>query len=47
MHGVNEELGRRRGREDKLKYALCGADCESVVHVFCSLQLLVVVELVL
>ena len=48
MHGVNEELGRHRGREDKLKYALCGADCESVVHVlFCSLQLLVVVELVL
>ena len=33
MHGLNEELGRHRGREGKLECALCGAECESVVHV--------------
>ena len=32
-HGLNEELGRHRGREGKLECALCGAECESVVHV--------------
>ena len=31
-HGLNEELGKHRGREGKSKYALCGAECESVVH---------------
>ena len=31
MHGLNEELGRHRGREGKC--TLCGAECESVVHV--------------
>ena len=31
--GLNEELGRRRGREGKSKCTLCGAECESVVHV--------------
>ena len=30
MHGLNEELGRHRGREG---CTLCGAVCESVVHV--------------
>ena len=30
MHGLNEELGRHRGREGKVE---CGAGCESVVHV--------------
>ena len=29
-HGLNEELGRHRGREE---CTLCGAECESVVHV--------------
>ena len=29
-HGLNEELGRHRGREGK---GICGAECESVVHV--------------
>ena len=29
-HGLNEELGRHRGREECV---LCGAECESVVHV--------------
>ena len=31
-HGLNEELGRHRGREGKSEYTLCGAECESVVH---------------
>ena len=30
---LNEELGRHRGREGKLECTLCGAECESVVHV--------------
>ena len=30
MHGLNEELGRHRGREG---CTLCGAECESLVHV--------------
>ena len=30
-HGLNEELGR--GREGILECTLCGAECESVVHV--------------
>ena len=32
-HSLNEELGRHRGREGKLERTLCGAECESVVHV--------------
>ena len=32
-HGLNEELGRHRGREGKVECILCGAECESVVHV--------------
>ena len=32
MHGLNEELGRRRGREGKCICNLCGEDCESVGH---------------
>ena len=35
MHGLNEQLGRHRGREGKLERTLCGAVCESMVHV-CS-----------
>ena len=35
--GLNEELGRHRGTEGKLECTLCGAVCESVVHVLeCS-----------
>ena len=30
---MNEELGRQRGREGKSECTLCGAECESVVHV--------------
>ena len=30
-HGLNEELGRHRGREGKSECVLCGAECESVV----------------
>ena len=33
-HGLNEGLGRHRGREGKSECTLCGAECESVVHVF-------------
>ena len=29
-HGLNEELGRHRGREGKYMCNLCGEDCESV-----------------
>ena len=32
-HGLNKELGKHRGREGKSECALCGAECESVVHV--------------
>ena len=30
---MNEELGRHRDRERKSECVLCGAECESVVHV--------------
>ena len=29
-HGLNEGLGRHRGREGKVECTLCGAECESV-----------------
>ena len=29
-HGLNEELGRHRGREGKSECTLCVAECESV-----------------
>ena len=32
-YGLNEELGRHRGREGKVECTLCGAECQSVVHV--------------
>jgi hypothetical protein len=32
-HGLNEELGRHRGREGRKECLLCGAECESVSHV--------------
>ena len=32
-HGLTEELGRHRRREGKSECTLCGAECESVVHV--------------
>ena len=31
-HGLNEELGRHRGREGKCMCNLCGDDCERVGH---------------
>ena len=31
--GLNEELGRHRGREREVECTLCGAECESIVHV--------------
>ena len=32
QHGLNEELGRHRGR-DKTECSLCGNECENVSHV--------------
>ena len=32
-YGLNEELGRHRGREGKSECTSCGAECESMVHV--------------
>ena len=32
-HGLNEELGRHRGREGKTECSLCGNACENVSHV--------------
>ena len=48
MHGLNEELGRHRGREGKTECSLCRDKCESVSHVLweCS-HLLTMLELVL
>ena len=31
-HGLNEELGRHRGREGKKECVSCGDECESVSH---------------
>ena len=31
-HGLNEGLGRHKGREGKCMCNLCGEDCESVGH---------------
>ena len=33
MYGLNEELGRHRGREGKTECYLCGGECVSVSHV--------------
>ena len=32
-NGLNEELGRHRGKNDDRQCKLCGDECESVVHV--------------
>ena len=32
-HGLNEELGRHRGREGNKECELCGNECESLSHV--------------
>ena len=32
-HGLNEELGRHRGRDGKVDCSLCGSECESIAHV--------------
>ena len=32
MHGLNEELGRHRGKEGKTECYLCGDVCENVSH---------------
>ena len=37
-HGLDEELGRHRGREGKYMSKLCGEDCESVGHFLWNFQ---------
>ena len=32
-HGLNEELGRHRGKEGKMEWSLCGNKCENVSRV--------------
>ena len=32
-HGLNEKLGRHKGRNGLTECILCGDECESVVHV--------------
>ena len=32
-HGLNEELGKHRGRKSMTECILCGIECESIVHV--------------
>ena len=32
-HGLNEELGRHSDRDGSAECTLCGAECESTVHV--------------
>ena len=32
-HGLNEEIGRDRGKEGSVECTLCGTECKSVVHV--------------
>ena len=47
-HGLNEEVGRHRGREGKTKCSLCGDEYEScVMGVFSIIIIIVVLELVL
>ena len=36
------KLGRHKGREGKSECALCGAECESVVHCCGSVQPIVI-----
>ncbi len=33
-NGLNDELGRHRGKNDDRHCKLCGDECESVVYVF-------------
>ena len=32
MLGMNEKLGRHRGRAGKMEWCLCGNECENVSH---------------
>ena len=31
-HGLNEKLGRHKGRGGMTEYSLCGIECKSVSH---------------
>ena len=39
-HGLNEELGRHRGRDGKKECVLCGDECESVSGIVQHIQVL-------
>ena len=41
-HGLNEELGRHRGREGIKECLLCDDECEGVSHVLWEFQHIVV-----
>ena len=44
-HGLNEELGRHRGREGKKDCVLCGDECESVSSAYRSIRAQFLVKL--
>ena len=46
-HGLNEELGRHRGREGRSQCMLCDDECESVIHVLWDVQPIILLERVL
>ena len=43
--GLNEELGKHRGRKGESEYAFCGAKCKSVVHVLWECSVIFVEKL--
>ena len=49
MHGLNEELGRHKGREGKTKCSLCGNEYENISYMLleCSAYVYICTELVL
>ena len=44
MHGLNEELGKHRGREGKTECSLCGDKYENVSHVMGVFSIITVVQ---
>ena len=43
MYGLNEEVGRHRGREGKVENTLCGVESENVMHMLWECSSFVVV----
>ena len=42
-NGLNEELGRHRGKNGDRQCKLCGDECESVVHVLWECPVLITI----